>query len=139
MANKKQKKQKILFMIIMAVLIFLICPSGKRAYQYLATADDSQLISIKDEDNISEVGRSTLETLLKLRSLSLDDSLFEDKVFKSLIDFSVELQEQPMGRNNPFAPIGVDVGEKYTDSSVSADNSADNSVHTPAPTGVPAL
>ncbi|MCK4386979.1 MAG: hypothetical protein KAV41_02775 [Candidatus Pacebacteria bacterium] len=103
MKNNKQR-QKILGALIILVSVFF-------AYQYRAKADSSghsQLISIKQDAAANTFSSNTLEILLKLRSLSLDDSLFEDAVFQNLIDFSLEIEEQSAGRNNPFAPIGVD-------------------------------
>lgn len=54
------------------------------------------------------IGRELLVTLLELRSLTLDPSLFKDPVFQSLRDFSVPLPPQQAGRRNPFAPLGSD-------------------------------
>jgi hypothetical protein len=54
----------------------------------------------------SDVGKELLNTLLQLRSLSLDDKIFSDQLFLNLVDFSVEIAPQPIGRFNPFAPIG---------------------------------
>ncbi len=148
MKNNKLKIQKILLTIAIIVTVFF-------AYQYWAKADisdNAQLVSVKKDGAISEVGKETLETLLKLRSLSLDGSLFKDEVFKNLTDFSLELESQPIGRNNPFAPIGAggdyvsektDISESVntpTDASAPANASpAPANADTPAPTGVPAL
>lgn len=43
-----------------------------------------------------------------LRTITLDGSLFKDPTFLSLQDFGVPLQEEQIGRYNPFLPIGTD-------------------------------
>jgi hypothetical protein len=53
-------------------------------------------------------GRDFLRTLANLQSLKLDDGIFTATVFSSLVDFSVPIQPQPKGRNNPFEPVGVE-------------------------------
>ena len=46
--------------------------------------------------------------LAALKTVQLDTSFFDDPKYRSLIDWSVALQPQPVGRHNPFLPIGVD-------------------------------
>jgi hypothetical protein len=45
--------------------------------------------------------------LLQLKSLTLSDALLADAAFVTLQDFTVELAPEPIGRRNPFAPIGA--------------------------------
>lgn len=52
------------------------------------------------------VGRDLLSTLLQLKSLDLDEALFQNPVFQSLRDFGIPIPPQPLGRPNPFAPLG---------------------------------
>jgi len=59
--------------------------------------------------------REILSLLLELRSLNLNSDLFQSNVFRSFKDFGVVLQPQPVGRSNPFAPIGVDADD-FSDS-----------------------
>ena len=77
-------------------------------------SSNSQLVSTKGDRDISEVGKETLEILLKLKSLKLDKSIFEEKVFKNLKDFSIELGEKEKGRDNPFEDFAFSK-EKITD------------------------
>ena len=49
--------------------------------------------------------------LAALRSASFDLEFFAIPEFESLTDFSVELTPQPVGRRNPFAPLGSDPAE----------------------------
>jgi hypothetical protein len=49
-----------------------------------------------------------LGLIIELKSISLETSILEDKRFKNLVDFSVELLPKPQGRPNPFLPVGID-------------------------------
>lgn len=53
-------------------------------------------------------GEDVLELLATLREIELDESIFEDPAFRSLVDFGQELVPEPVGRENPFAPIGIE-------------------------------
>ena len=64
------------------------------------------------------LGRELLMTLTKLRSTSLDASVFLEPVFVSLHDFSVKIPSQPVGRRNPFAAFPGLAGAASTPSSV---------------------
>jgi hypothetical protein len=69
------------------------------------------------------VGRELLALLNTLRSLSLDGDVFERPEFASLIDFSVPISPNPLGRRNPFAPIGV--GNVIPQAAVSEEDAAE--------------
>jgi hypothetical protein len=53
-------------------------------------------------------GSATVSALLDMRSLKLDGRLFDNPAFVSLIDTNKEIIPEPVGRANPFAPIGTD-------------------------------
>ena len=48
-------------------------------------------------------------TLLALRAVKLDGSIFSDPGFQNLKDFSTQIIPEPIGRPNPFAPLGSNV------------------------------
>lgn len=50
--------------------------------------------------------RELVETLLALRSVTLDGSIFTQPAFMSLKDFGTQIVPEPAGRPNPFAPLG---------------------------------
>ncbi len=49
--------------------------------------------------------RELVSTLLALRAVKLDGSIFTDPAFVSLKDFSTAIIPEPVGRPNPFAPL----------------------------------
>ena len=54
----------------------------------------------------SPVSQEILATLGNLRTIKLDNSLFQDPLFVSLSDFGVSIPPAAAGRRNPFAPVG---------------------------------
>lgn len=99
------KKIKIKKNIFGGLIIAVLCFFAYQSWGNATTSEDSQLISTKDA---SSVGDETLQLLSELRTLTLDEDIFSDKVFQSLEDFRMDLQAQPVGRNNPFALVGSD-------------------------------
>lgn len=53
-------------------------------------------------------GRAFLKTLGSIENLQLDTSIFQEPAYTNLVSFGIELQQQPKGRRNPFAPIGTE-------------------------------
>lgn len=64
-----------------------------------------------------EEGGDLIALLLELRSITLDTSVLSNPTFLTLQDFSVSLAPEPVGRPNPFAPIGVGAGTTPTSTS----------------------
>lgn len=56
---------------------------------------------------VPEEGGDLITLLLELKSITLDTSVLQNPVFLTLQDFSVVLAPEPVGRTNPFAPLGV--------------------------------
>ena len=78
-------------------------------YNYLIRVDTTGGVLInQDSADTSKMGAEVLTALNQLKTLKLDDSIFKDKTFVSLEDFSKPLSPEPVGRINPFSPIGVE-------------------------------
>jgi hypothetical protein len=96
---KKYKKMIIILGIIVIAAIAYTLMIGN--------TDDSLLVS---EGPVSGSGDSELQNellalLLEIRSIKLDESILSDPVFISLEDFGQEIIPEPVGRENPFAPV----------------------------------
>ncbi|MBI2048684.1 MAG: hypothetical protein HYT30_02040 [Parcubacteria group bacterium] len=52
--------------------------------------------------------RAILDTLFQLRAIQLTGSIFSNPAFSALRDFRTEIVAEPIGRRNPFAPLGYD-------------------------------
>lgn len=56
------------------------------------------------------VGQELVIELNRLKALqNLNTAIFSDPVFTSLRDYTQPVPPQPLGRANPFAPIGSDL------------------------------
>ncbi|HEY9480663.1 MAG TPA: hypothetical protein VIR98_00320 [Candidatus Paceibacterota bacterium] len=90
--------------IILVVLIII----GAAGYFYAGRdqAPDDLLTSAPvDGMAAGAVEGDLLPALLQLKKLRLDDTIFSDASFTSLVDSGQTLAPQPQGRPNPFAPI----------------------------------
>lgn len=62
-------------------------------------------------DSNTEIGEARLasEQFLReietMKGLQLSKALFSDQRFRSFVDFTLPVPEQPVGRTNPFAPV----------------------------------
>ena len=79
------------------------------AYQLYFESDkeDSVLVSESGgEISGSVVGREIVVLLDELQAINLDGSILDDPAFQSLVDFEQKVRAEPVGRSNPFIPIG---------------------------------
>ncbi|MDO8493459.1 MAG: hypothetical protein Q7S19_02860 [bacterium] len=66
---------------------------------------DSDLSVVPTAPGTQNLSRELLSSLASLKDLKLNTDFFKDKAFASLIDYSEDLKEDPLGRENPFLPI----------------------------------
>lgn len=90
--------------VIIAVLVIAI---AFFVYSYFFAKPTEPVLSVQAVSNTPSVDQDLIALLLQLKSIKLDDAIFSDSAFKSLQDFSQELVQEPVGRNNPFAPLGA--------------------------------
>ena len=62
----------------------------------------------------SPAEQNLVSTLLALRAVKLDASIFSDTAFMSLKDFSTQIVPEPVGRANPFAPLSTSASVSAT-------------------------
>ncbi len=91
------KKYKVTFLSILIFILAII----------LYKTFFSSLITVSTQSAEAQSVGSDLVTLYQnLQKVSLDQSLFSSPAYRSLIDYSVPLFQQPTGRTNPFDLIG---------------------------------
>ena len=78
---------------------------GVGAYFAYSAGKTDELLTATSSTPTSQVSQELLITLGDLRSIKLDDSIFSDPVFLSLVDFGIDIPLQPVGRDNPFSPL----------------------------------
>jgi hypothetical protein len=86
--------------VVILIGAYFVIGGGKEEGALLESTQQSN-------DLGSPVSRELLLTLSALRVVTLDESLFADPSFRSLVDFGVEIPLQPVGRRNPFAPFSA--------------------------------
>lgn len=76
------------------------------SYFFSDVEESSEVLSVtSNSDSSSNLGGDLLVILSDLKTINLDQSIFSDPAFQGLKNFRVELGVEPIGRNNPFAPI----------------------------------
>lgn len=78
------------------------------AYSFFFAGKEEAVLSQSGEAENAVVENELIALLLELKALKLDDSIFSSSAFQSLQDFSQALVSEPVGRSNPFAPLGSD-------------------------------
>jgi hypothetical protein len=87
------------------------------------------------------VGKNIVVELERLRNLQIRKEIFKTPAYQALVDNSIEIKKEPVGRPNPFLPVGagvetiivnVPVGTS-TDSVQGGGGSAGDSTVTPQP------
>lgn len=57
------------------------------------------------QSSSSGADQDLVSTLLALRAVKLEGTIFSDPAFVNLKDFSTQIIPEPVGRPNPFAPL----------------------------------
>lgn len=100
------KLKKIILTIVIVGVLFIVyaifIKSGPEPEKFISNnaarsqgAADAQVL-----------GNQIAQALLKIERIKLDKSIFDDEIYKSLTDRSQPILEEPIGRSNPFAPLG---------------------------------
>lgn len=61
------------------------------------------------------LGAEITQALVQIESLTLDKDVFSNAIYRSLRDRSKRIDIEPIGRRNPFAPLG-DTSVNFTSS-----------------------
>jgi hypothetical protein len=88
---------------IVILVIILLIGAGFYFYTNATPSDTNSLTS--DDSSTSEAalaGSKVLTLLNQITSLKIDTSLFKSPVYTSLMDHTVPIYEQPVGKPNPF-------------------------------------
>jgi hypothetical protein len=101
------KLQKIIFTIIALVILFVIYAvfiKPDPTTDSLVTGRTTGAVVSSQEARL--LGSQIAQALLKIEQITLDRTIFDNAIFVSLQDRSQPIVEEPVGRTNPFAPIG---------------------------------
>lgn len=94
--------QKLKIPFILIALIF----GGFIVYNnFVKTGPPTSTLLQKDKASATQTPeQSLLPLLLRIQSVTLDEKLFLDPVFRALVDFSQPIVPEVAGKVNPFAP-----------------------------------
>jgi hypothetical protein len=95
--NQKKSSKKSLIVII---AIIILGGAGYFYYQGRGAPATSTL-----DVTQSAEGAQVIALLNQIQGLRIDKTLFTDPGYLTLIDYTVPIPEQPVGRVNPFAPL----------------------------------
>ncbi len=99
--------------IIVAVLVLGVCFLAYVLFlkpdptaEVLVSGGSFDLQSGEPSTEARLLASQITQALLRVQQISLDKTLFSDPLFVSLEDRSTPIIEEPLGRSNPFAPLG---------------------------------
>ena len=97
-----QKTKQIIIITVIIIIAFIgykmFFPGGDTGATLTGSPSTAQFAD----------GQTILVLLDNLNKVALDESIFSNNIFTSLVDFERPIQDQVIGRPNPFAPIGLD-------------------------------
>ncbi len=86
------------------VVVLLLAFGGYLLYSgSSATSEDVGPLTTSDPIS-DESSPEVVQQLNRLRSININTDFLASTEFRSLADFSIQINPQPVGRDNPFAP-----------------------------------
>ncbi len=82
-----------------------IAVAGIVWYGLVPSAALPDLVSTPSSEGGAQADPGIVSTLLTLRAVKLDGTIFSRDAFRELDDISTEIVSEPVGRTNPFAPL----------------------------------
>lgn len=94
------KYKKIIITLTVLVILFF-------AYGFFFKSDNTGSLVVT-EDAISSkqfaAGKELISLLVDMKSLKLNQDVFQNNIFVNLQDFGLSIPPEPQGRVNPFLP-----------------------------------
>lgn len=92
--------------IISLTIVFLV--TGVAWYTLSGSSSDNAVLTSETESAVPADAQDLVNSLIALRAVSLDGEIFTNPAFQVLRDFTTPITPEPVGRPNPFAPLGFD-------------------------------
>jgi type IV secretory pathway TrbF-like protein len=89
---------------IIVIIVTVAIIVGGAYWLYVGTPE----IAIKQNGSDQEISQKIIDLTEKLKTVSIDASIFSSAAYRNLHDFSPTPFPENMGRPNPFALIGMD-------------------------------
>lgn len=110
------------------LIISGIVLAGLVWYGLAPSSDEPDLTSTPSVEGGNSADAGIVPTLLMLRAVKLDGTIFSAPAFARLQDFSTEIVPEPVGRENPFDPLSA----TQRQSTAATGNSPSLPIFTPA-------
>ncbi|MEY2664852.1 MAG: hypothetical protein RIT04_660 [Candidatus Parcubacteria bacterium] len=114
--NSNSKTFILLGILLVLGGVYYLYTSGNKTVSDAGLAPGSDTGSIDTSfatadvsDGSDLVTPDVLSILNKIRELRIDPAIFQDASYQSLVDFSIAIPPENVGRPNPFAPISGSV------------------------------
>lgn len=95
------KENKMLAGIVIGAIVLV----GAYFAFFSGSGSSTLLSSNSGSSETSKISQELLVTIGDLKAINLDTKIFSDPAYQSLVDFHVDIPLQPIGRDNPFAPL----------------------------------
>jgi uncharacterized membrane protein len=93
--------------VIIGIILVVVLAVGWYFYSKGSSSPStSQLVSSTPNAATADVGANVLTILNSVSSINIDTNFFSTPTYQSLVDYSIVVPPQAVGRNNPFAPVG---------------------------------
>jgi hypothetical protein len=93
------KNKTVIIVVVMVVVAF-----GAYYFYHNSTSVPDGTLLTSSLGGSSDAGINLISLTSTLNNITLDRSIFDDKVFKSFIDFSQPIPPQSKGGRDPFSP-----------------------------------
>jgi len=99
------KLKKIILTILAIIILFIV-------YAVFIKSDPTNPELVKGSSSVAGseeakiLGNQISQALLRIEQIKLDKSIFSSEIYLTLKDRSQAIAEEPIGRSNPFAPLG---------------------------------
>ncbi len=89
-----------------SIILIIIVVVGAFIYFYLNgnSNNNSALLQGSSPELSDNISMEVLALLNQIQSLKIDSAMFSEPVYRTLVDYSVPIPPQDIGRTNPFAP-----------------------------------
>jgi hypothetical protein len=87
------------------ILIIIIVVAGGAWYGLSSSSGPTPVLTSSAPDTTGD--SSIVSTLLALQAITLSGTVLSNPAFTSLKDYTTQIVAEPVGRNDPFAPLSV--------------------------------
>ncbi len=89
------------------LIVILVIVGGGVWYVVSGGSGDSESLITQTPIASAGADQELVSTLLALRAVKLEGTIFSESAFLNLKDFSTQIIPEAVGRSNPFAPISA--------------------------------